>query len=333
VRPKPRAAVAGCLVLLLAFALAGSAAAANGGFTPPTPRSANAGRITDAYYLILGLTAGVFVLVEGALLLFVFRFRSRGRPRSVEGPQIRGHTNLELAWTIVPVLILAAIASFVFYKLPGIKDVPAASAGDTLRVKVEGHQFYWQLDYPGGQVSINRLVVPQGRVVTLDVVSGDVAHSWWIPALGGKIDAIPGRTNHTWFQAGRLGTYQGQCAEFCGLQHAAMKAQVQVVTDTAYARFLAAHAKGSPAVGAEMWTGACATCHGLSGQGYVGPRIAGNSILQDRKSLTTLVRNGLAPARTINGMPAVGNDWSDAQIGALLRYFKRHPNPGATGGG
>jgi cytochrome c oxidase subunit 2 len=333
VRPKSRAAVAAVALLAVAFALAGSAAAANGGFTPPTPRSANAGRITDSYYLILGLTSAVFVLVEGALLLFVFRFRSRGRPRTVEGPQIRGHTKLELAWTVVPALILAAIASFVFYKLPGIKNVPAASAGNTLHVRVEGHQFYWQFDYPEGQVSINRLVVPRGQVVTLDVVSEDVAHSWWIPALGGKIDAIPGRTNHTWFQTSRLGTYQGQCAEFCGLQHAAMKAQVQVVTDAAFTRFLAAHAKGSRTVGTEMWTGVCATCHGLSGQGYIGPRIAGNSTLVDRKSLAKLVRNGLPPTRTINGMPAVGNDWSDAQIGALLRYFERHPTPGATSGG
>jgi len=323
VRPKPSAAVAVCL--LLALALAGMAAAGNGGFTPPTPQSPNASGINDAYYLILGLTAAIFVLVEGALVIFVLRFRSRGRARTVEGPQIRGHTNLELAWTVGPVLILAVIAAFIFYKLPGIKNVPSASASNELHVTVEAHQFYWQFDYPTGQVSINRLVVPQGRVVTLDVVSHDVAHSWWIPELGGKIDAIPGRTNHTWFQAGRLGTYHGQCAEFCGLQHAAMKAQVEVVKSGAYGRFLVQHHKRSRALGEEMFAGVCATCHGLSGQGYIGPAIAGNPILTNRVALGKLVREGLPPSRTLNGMPAVGNSWSDAQISALVRYVRSNP--------
>jgi cytochrome c oxidase subunit 2 len=332
VRPKRRAVVAACL--LLALLLTGAAAAANGGFTPPAPRSPNASRITDAYYLILGLTAAVFVLVEGALIVFVLRFRSRGRARSVEGPQIRGNTNLELAWTLTPVLILAAIAAFVFYKLPGIKNTPPASAATSLHVTVEAHQFYWQFDYPGGRVSINRLVVPQSRIVTLDVVSQDVAHSWWIPALGGKIDAIPGRTNHTWFQAKRLGTYHGQCAEFCGLQHAAMKAQVEVVPAGAYSSFLAQHTKGSAALGKEMFTGVCATCHALSGQSYIGPAIAGNPILSDAKALKTLVREGLPPSRTVNGMPAVGNDWSDSEIASLIRYVKSNPTlKGSSGGG
>jgi len=333
VRPKRSAAVAACL-LLLALALAGAASASNGGFAPPTPASPNAKSITDAYYLILGLTAAVFVLVEGALVVFIIRFRNRGRARSVEGPQIRGNTNLELTWTVVPVLILAVIAGFVFYKLPGIKNTPSASAATQLHVTVEAHQFYWQFDYPGGQVSINHLVVPRNRVVTLDVVSQDVAHSWWIPSLGGKIDAIPGRTNHTWFQAKSFGTYHGQCAEFCGLQHAAMKAQVEVVTRGAYNRFLARHFKGSPVLGAEIFTGVCATCHGMTGQGYIGPAIAGNPILSSARQLKTLVQNGLAPSTTVNGMPAVGNDWSDAQIASLVRFFKAHPTlKGSSSGG
>jgi heme/copper-type cytochrome/quinol oxidase subunit 2 len=156
----------------LLLVLAGAAAAANGGFSPVAPRTPNGERINDAYWYIFGFAAFVFVVVEVALVVFVVRFRSRGRGREVEGPQIRGNTNLELAWTAGPVLILAAIAAFVFYKLPGIKNVPPASAGSTqLRVKVEAHQFYWQFDYPGGAISIDRLVVPQNEVVRLDVVS------------------------------------------------------------------------------------------------------------------------------------------------------------------
>ena len=182
-------------VLSVALVLAAAAAAGNGGFAPAPPASPNASRINDAYWLIFAFAAAVFVLVEGALVWFVIRYRRRGRPREAEGPQIHGSTRLELMWTAVPVLILAVIAAFVFYKLPGIKDVPAARAGESMTVKIRAQQFYWQFEYPDGQISIDRMVVPVGEVVRLEVTSPDVAHSWWIPRLGGKIDAIPGRTN------------------------------------------------------------------------------------------------------------------------------------------
>src|SRR4029077_18361193 len=143
---------------------------------------------------------------------------SRGRNRSQEGAQIHGASRLELSFTIVPVLILAGITAFVFVKLPTIKDVPEATAGSKpIEIRVEGHQYYWQFVYPDGQIAIKTMVVPVGQVVTLDVVSPDVIHSWWAPALGGKIDAIPGRTNHTWFKAEKLGKYEARWAGFCGL--------------------------------------------------------------------------------------------------------------------
>jgi cytochrome c oxidase subunit 2 len=327
VRPKLRAVL--FAAALLALALAGTAAAANGGFTPVAPHSPNAHRINSSYYFILGFTAFVFVLVEALLIVFVVRFRSRGRARTVEGPQIHGNTNIELAWTVAPVLILAAIAAFVLYEIPGIKNVPSASAGNSLRVKVEAHQFYWQFDYPEGEVSINRLVVPAGTVVRLDVVSADVAHSWWIPALGGKIDAIPGRTNHTWFETSATGTYHGQCAEFCGLQHALMRANVQVVDSGAYGTFLTSHRPGSQTVGNEVIDGACATCHGDKGQGLVGPKIAGNPLISDRVGITTVLEEGRAPSRSVDGMPAVGKTWSAAELNAVIAALKRRYGTGS----
>ena len=127
--------------LSAALILAGAAAAGNGGFAPEPPASPNASRIADAYWFIFGFAAGVFVFVEGALVWFVIRYRRRGRPRDAEGPQIHGSTRLETMWTAAPVLILAAIAAFVFYKLPGIKDVPAARAGESLTVKIRAEQF------------------------------------------------------------------------------------------------------------------------------------------------------------------------------------------------
>jgi len=315
--------------VLLALAVAGAAEADNGGFTPVAPHSPNAHRINTTYYFILGFTGFVFVLVEALLIVFVVRFRSRGRGRDVEGAQIHGNTSIELAWTVAPVVILALIAGFVLYEIPGIKNVPSASAGDSLRVKVEAHQFSWQFDYPEGEVSINKLVVPANAVVRLDVVSPDVAHSWWIPALGGKIDAIPGRTNHTWFKTGRLGTYAGQCAEFCGLQHAMMRSTVQVVNTGAYRSFLTAHRPGSRKVGDEVIDGACATCHGDKGQGLVGPKIAGSPLIDDRVGLTTLLRDGREPTRTIDGMPAVGKTWSNAELNAVIAALKQRYGAGS----
>ena len=109
------------------------------------------------------------------------------------------------------------------------------------------------------------LTVPVNRVVTLDVVSADVAHSWWVPAFGGKIDAIPGKTNHTWFQAEKAGHYIIRCTEFCGIQHAAMNGVVNVVPKAP------TRARN---VGREVFEGVCASCHGLSGEGLIGPAIA-----------------------------------------------------------
>ena len=129
--------LAGLLIAALAFS--GAALAGNGGFAPATPDSPNADRIDTVYWFVTGFAVLIFLIVEVALVLFIVRYRRRGRARDVEGPQVRGHTNLELLWTVVPVLILVAIAIFTFYELPGIKDVPAAgAAGPQMRVQVKG---------------------------------------------------------------------------------------------------------------------------------------------------------------------------------------------------
>jgi cytochrome c oxidase subunit 2 len=313
------------LFVLLALATAGVATAANGGFTPQHAHSPNAHRINDAYYVILGLTAAIFVLVETLLVVFVWRYRSRGRPRTVEGAQVHGHTRLELIWTAGPVLILAVIAAFVFYKLPGISDTPAAAAGDRIDVTVEGHQFYWQFDYPNGARSINDLHVPAGKVVYLNIVSPDVDHSWWIPQLGGKTDAIPGHPNHTWFVASRPGTYIGQCAEFCGLYHEAMRARVIATTAQEYAAYVGKTAKTD--LGRAEFDGVCATCHGMKGEGGYGPNLASNPLLTQATGLAAIVRNGRGL------MPPVGDTWTKAQMQALADYASKHVYTGASSGG
>ena len=317
------------LALLAALPVAlvtAARAAANDGFTPVQPESPNASAISQTYWLILAVTGGIFLLVETALIVFVVRFRSRGRSREQEGAQIHGATRLEVASTIVPVVLLAGIAAFVFVKLPTIKNVPPATAGaNPLHIRVEGHQYYWQFVYPDGQVAIHTMVVPVGRVVTLDVVTADVIHSWWAPALGGKIDAIPGRVNHTWFKAEKMGSYMVRCAELCGLEHAHMTGYVDVVGPAAYAHFLAAHKGASAALGQEVFEGVCATCHGFQGQGSYGPKLVGNALLADPQAVAQLLRTGK------NRMPAVGATWNQDTMTAATTYLKQRFAGGSSG--
>lgn len=311
------------LVVAIALVLASAAAAGNGGIAPPTPASPDAANIRDIYWLILGITGGIFVLVEGALVLSMIKYRSRGRPREVEGPQIRGHTNLELAWTAGPIVLLAIIAGFVFYKVSAIDE---SSAAPTEQIRVEGHQFYWEFVYPDGTIAVDHLRLPYNRVVRLRIIGDDVNHSWWVPALGGKLDAIPGKKNTMTFTPSKLGTFKGQCAEFCGVQHAAMIARVDVLPQSEYDAWVAERHSSTAALGKETFVGVCAKCHGLAGQGDIGPPIAQSALLQDRTALTTLLRNGTG------AMPAVGKTWNDTQLNALFDYLRTRFKGGASGG-
>ena len=275
------------MVVLWALALSGAALAGNGGIAPVEPASPNAEGIKESYLWVAIFTGAIFLLVQGSLIWFIVRYRARNRARTEDGAQVHGNTNLELAWTVAPVLILVAIGSFVFYKLPGIQDVPSASAqGGRVDVRVEGYRYYWNFTYPNGVIAVDNLRAPVGQTVKLNVSAPDfdVIHSWWIPALGGKFDAIPGTTNETWFNADAPGIYRGQCAEFCGIQHAKMRASVEAVPreefDAWLEREARAQADGTSGLGRETFAGACAKCHGLAGVGDVGPRLQGNSLLE-----------------------------------------------------
>jgi len=317
------------VLLLGAFALAPLALADNGGFAPVAPESPNADGIRDSYVFVSIFVLAIFVLVEGLLIAFIVKYRRRKRPRFEDGAPIHGATKVELAWTAFPVVVLFLIAAFVFIELPGIKDVPSASAGGQLEIKVTGRQYYWQYEYPSGVIAIDTMRAPAGVPVRLEVTApdSDVIHSWWIPALGGKIDAIPGRINHTWFQVDNPGTYSGQCAELCGLEHANMLASVEVMPGAEFAAWLeqrqTEQTAGAGELGKETWEGVCAKCHGLSGEGGIGPRIAGSIVLADPAAVENLVRNG---RRT---MPAVGSGWTSEQVDALTNYLKENPPSGS----
>ena len=318
---------------LAALAVAATALADNAGFGPEAPHSPNAHRINDAYWLIFVFASVIFVLVVAFLVIFIVRYRSRGRARTVEGTQVHGNTRLELIWTVIPVLILAAIASFVFYKLPGISDVPVAKK-DRINIRVDARQFYWQFTYPDGTISINTLHVPVHRVVYLELHGWDVIHSFWVPQLGGKTDVIPGRVNHTWFQADRVGTFYGNCAELCGIYHAKMPITVISEPQAQYTSFLAS-ARPAAVLGKAEFQGVCQTCHGLAGAGGYGPPLAGNPLTQQPAGIERITRQGQQGNRGV--MPPVARGWSAAQMDALTAYMKTHlKNPvaaGATSGG
>jgi cytochrome c oxidase subunit II len=214
-------------------------------------------------------------------------------------------------------VIVAAIASLVFYELPGIADIPpATAAGGREDVLVKGYRYYWQFEYTNGAVAIDRMRVPADTNVKLDVTAPDwdVIHSWWIPRLAGKIDAIPGRVNKTWFYAERPGIYTGQCAEFCGLYHAKMTADVQALPRDEFDAWVESRARGE-GLGEETFNGVCAKCHGLAGAGGIGPALAGNALLDDPRAVEQVVREGR------NAMPPVGKDWSEQQMRALTDYL------------
>jgi heme/copper-type cytochrome/quinol oxidase subunit 2 len=229
----------------------------------------------------------------------------------------------------MPVVILFLIGAFVFIELPGIKNIPSAGASGQLEITVTGRQFYWQYEYPNGVIAIDTMRAPAGVPVRLEVTApdSDVIHSWWIPALGGKIDAIPGTVNETWFEADNPGTYTGQCAELCGLEHANMLAAVEVMPEAEFAAWLeqrrTEQTAGTGELGKEEWQGVCAKCHGLAGEGGIGPRIAGSIVLSDPAAVESLVRNG---RRT---MPAVGSGWTSEQVEALANYLTENPPSGS----
>jgi cytochrome c oxidase subunit 2 len=255
--PRRRAiflALAGATVLLLALAPIASA----DWISPESGGSPNANYIDTLYKIVLYIGAVIFILVEGLLITAVVRFR-----RKRHGPEpamVHGNTPLEVGWTIGAAAIVAVIAVITFIYLPKIKNPPNSSAsglqqlaglkfasltqpnppnGKALHINVVGQQYIWRYDYISARPRLteNRpvyayesMVVPTNTTVVLQINSADVAHSWWIPKLGGKADAIPGHNNYTWFKISKPGVYRGQCAELCGNNHADMFAQVHAVS-------------------------------------------------------------------------------------------------------
>jgi cytochrome c oxidase subunit 2 len=236
---------------LLACGLAMASVAGADAITPEAGPTRNATETDTLYKIVFFIGLAVVLVVWGILFYSLVRYRAK---RGVTPPQIRGNTTIEIAWTAAATGIVVVLAIVTLFLLDDIKNPlptgPAAVAaaqgelatvdqppppGDkALNIKVGGQQYFWRYQYPNGAVSFHDMIVPKDTTVTLDITSNDVNHSWWIPALGGKFDAIRGYVNKTWFKATKTGVFAGQCAEFCGANHAFMTARVIVVDPLAY---------------------------------------------------------------------------------------------------
>ena len=235
-------------------------------FTPQSGGSSNANQIDSLFKITLAIALVIFVLVEAGLLYALLKFRAR---KGAVAAQIRGNNRLEWGWTVGAAVILLALAIVTFAKLSSIEN-PSNSGpeadklasngllyasserklppdGKSLTIKVVGRQYIWQYFYPGASepdglgapYSYEEMVVPTKTTITLDIASSDVVHSWWVPQLGGKFQAVPGYHNYTWFKVEKPGVFRGQCAILCGRGHARMIATVKAVPPAQFDQWLA----------------------------------------------------------------------------------------------
>src|SRR6202789_3084303 len=213
--------------------------------TPTTlaPASTPAHQIFDLSIFVAAITGGIFLVVGGLLAIALYRFRARTTDPAGEPAQIYGSTQIELAWTVIPILIVVVLFLTTARIIFAIQDAPKPTTA--LDVTVIGHQFWWEFRYPTfGVVTANELHIPVSSGSTPDatflkLTSADVNHSFWVPQLAGKTDLIANHVNSMWMDPQKPGLYLGQCAQFCGSQHALMLLRVYVDTPQQFAAWIA----------------------------------------------------------------------------------------------
>ncbi len=291
---SPRTPIRRALLLIYAVTVMTALAAvlavpafAQGG-TPPQPSALNpagpnSAVIANLFNIVLIMATVVFVVVEGLIVFSAFRFRRRAKDVS-EPTQVHGNTKAEIAWTILPAMIVVTLFVLALQGMQALGAKPAQAA-DQMTVKVIGHQFWWEYQYTDlGITTTTDLVIPTGKVVNLEISSMDVIHSFWVPQLNGKTDAFPNHVNFTWIQANTPGTYYGQCAELCGASHANMRVVVVAKTPDEFDQWVKQQQAGPveptdalAQQGQQVFlAGACIGCHTINGtaaSGKVGPNL------------------------------------------------------------
>ncbi|WP_158265120.1 cytochrome c oxidase subunit II [Blastopirellula marina] len=268
--------------LVLLFPLLASAQAPEM-FNPASP---DGSAIRDLFYLVMAISTVIFLLVIGALVYFVVRFRDPpGAPRDdTEPPQIYGSQPIEIAWTLAPTLIVLVLSLVVIRSVIAMRADPPTD--ESFRIRAVGHQWWWEFEYPEyGFTTANELVIPvsdeeTAHEINLQLESADVIHSFWVPKLAGKTDLVPARTNRMRLQANEPGLYEGRCAEYCGTQHARMLIRVTAMPEADFEKWvenqkLPAVVDASVEAGRKIFMDqACANCHNIRGEpahGKFGP--------------------------------------------------------------
>jgi len=304
--------------------------------TTISPQTAYGRSIQDVYVQIFWWTAAIFVVVESILIYAILKYRAKGEIHE-KPEQVHGNTQLEVAWTIVPAVIL------VFIAVPTIRTIFAIAAEappNALHINVTGKQWFWNFEYPEyGIRTANEIHVPVGRPVELHLQSGDIIHSFWVPRIGGKRDLIPNRTNRITFTAEKAGYYPGQCAEFCGASHALMRIDFYADEPVKFQEWVAnqqapAAAPTDPKAseGATAFlTAGCIACHRINGTpavAQIGPdlthvgsrtQIAAGILENTPENMARWIRNPQAvkPGALMAKLPL-----TDTQVDSIVAYLQ-----------
>jgi cytochrome c oxidase subunit II len=305
------------------------------------PASTPAKSIFGLSLLVLAVTGAIFLIVFSLLLYCVVKFRKRKSDDGREPPQVYGSNQVELAWTVIPVLIVLALFMATARVIAGVQGI--ARSDNATKVVVIGHQFWWEYRYPAlGVVTANELHVPVSdenhpTPTFITLLSADTDHSFWVPRLAGKTDLIPNHPNSMWFDPHEVGVYLGQCAQYCGTQHAKMLLRVYVQPRDEFDRWV--HEQSQPAqMGNNISAGqrifestACINCHTVAGtvaHGRFGPdlthlmsrdTIAAGAALNTPQNLRLWIRkpDAIKPGSL---MPAM--QLNEQELDALTAYLE-----------
>ncbi len=303
-------------------------------FLPP-PHSTVAPDVDALFNFIYYSSTVLLAIVTAAIVLFVIRYRRRGKAGLTSG--VAHNTALEITWTVIPTIVAFIIFAWGFKGFLRAHVVPA----EAMQVKVTGQKWFWSFDYPDGASTVNELVVPEDRPIKLLMSSKDVIHSFFVPNFRIKMDVLPNRYTIAWFEATDTGTYNLFCTEYCGTKHSEMIGKVRVTSLADYTKWIEAlsgPAAGESTVdyGARLYSQkACITCHSIDGKSGTGPTFrgifghnveleGGQSVIVDENYIRESV---LEPkAKVVKGyqpvMPTYQGLLKDKQLDALIEYIK-----------
>ena len=356
------------LILGVSLWLAAPAVFAEYGLNFQKPVTPVAHKILDLHNMILLICVIIFVIVFGVMFYSIFAHR---KSRGYKPAKFHENATIEVIWTVIPFLILVSMA---IPSTATLLEMSDTSKSD-LTIKITGYQWKWKYDYPDQDVGFfstlatprdqienkaakgehyllevdNPIVVPVGKKVRFLVTANDVIHSWWVPQLGVKKDAIPGFINEFWVRADEAGTFRGQCAELCGKDHGFMPIVVSAVSQEDFTKWVAmqkdkaaTESAGSTKTwskdelmekGKKAYASTCAACHGPEGKGIPGvfPAIEGSKLATGpvEEHIKTVL-HGRATGKSSAQMPAFAAQLSDADVAAIVT-FERNALGNKTG--